>query len=159
MNQRPAPPSPGPSNRPPSGPSESQHGTGSGRPSSGADPSPEDGARALPLWFLVSLVAAVATSSLDLPFKVLGLAFSVLALVLGIATLVRAVRRRLSGLVRVTAAVGVGIAGFLALTTAFLIAVWPITEGYEDCIDTALTLQAERACQDRLLTVDGLLPD
>jgi hypothetical protein len=120
---------------------------------------PEEGSRALPLWFLVSLVAAVTTSSLDLPFKVLGLGFSILALVLGIATLVRAVRRRLGGLVRVSAAVGVGLAGFLALSTAVLIALWPVTADYEDCIDTALTLEAERTCQDRLLTLDGLLPD
>ncbi len=159
MKQRPAPPSDGPSDRPSNDPSDRPHGAGTGRPSPGAESAPEEGSRALPMWFLVSLVAAVATSSLDLPFKVLGLGFSVLALVLGIATLVRAVRRRLGGLVRVTAAVGVGLAGFLALSTAVLIALWPVTANYEDCIDTALTLEAERACQDRLLTLDGLLPD
>ncbi|MBJ2119557.1 hypothetical protein I6N91_01020 [Arthrobacter sp. MSA 4-2] len=157
MKQRPAPPSNGPSDHPSNDSSHRPHGAG--RPATGAGPAPEEDSRALPMWFLVSLVAAVATSSLDLPFKVLGLGFSVLALVLGIATLVRAVRRRLGGLVRVTAAVGVGLAGFLALSTAVLIALWPVTANYEDCIDTALTLEAERACQDRLLTLDGFLPD
>ncbi|TDK26723.1 hypothetical protein E2F48_05955 [Arthrobacter crusticola] len=155
MNQRPAPPSHGPSDRP----SDRPHSAGSGRPSPGREPAPEEGARALPLWFLSSLVAAVATSSLDLPFKVLGLGFSILALGLGIATLVRAVRRRLGGLARASAAMGVGLAGFLALSTAVLIALWPVTADYEDCIDTALTLEAERACQDRLLTLDGFLSD
>ncbi|MHA7263603.1 hypothetical protein ACX80W_10420 [Arthrobacter sp. TMN-37] len=154
MNQRSAPPSNGPSKGPSNGP----HRAVSGRTAPGADPAPDERARVLSQWFLVTLVTAVVTSSLDLPFKVLGLVFSTAAFVLGILALVRAVRSRLGGFVRLTAAVGVGIAGFLALSTALLIALWPVTENYEDCIDTALTLEAERECQDRLLTLDGLLP-
>ncbi len=146
MNERSAPPANGP-RRP--------------APSPGTTPTPSDEevarGRGMLRWFLAAFVATVLSSNLQLPFKLVALAFGIAAVVLGILTLVHAVRYRLGAFLRITSAVGVGFAAFLTLGIAAAVALWPVTENFENCMRTALTIQAERECQDRLRDLDGLL--
>lgn len=115
------------------------------------------GTRSLLTWFMLALLAALIGSSLMLPWKVLGLVFGIAALVLGIVALVRTGRTKVPGLVRVSTMAGLAAALFLVIGTGASVLLWPITETYEDCMATALTIQAERSCEDGLRNLDGLL--
>ncbi|MBG6182904.1 hypothetical protein IWX65_000851 [Arthrobacter sp. CAN_A214] len=118
---------------------------------------PPKGTHSLLTWFMAALLAALIGSSLMLPWKVLGLVFGIAALVLGIVALVRTGRTKLPGLVRVSTIAGLAAALFLVIGTGASVLLWPITETYEDCMGTALTIQAERTCEDGLRNLDGLL--
>ncbi|MHA7273209.1 hypothetical protein ACX80Z_07235 [Arthrobacter sp. TMT4-20] len=110
-------------------------------------------------WFLLAMLGAVLTATLPLPWKVFGLVFGLAALVLGIFALVRAVRDKLPGMLRVTTVIGLAATTFLVLGTGAQVAFWPVTAEYEECMSTALTHSAQSACQDELSNLGGLLPD
>ncbi|MBG6217164.1 hypothetical protein IWX75_001618 [Arthrobacter sp. CAN_A6] len=151
--------------RPDGGPRRSRSGDGDGdgdpTKADGGGPQrpgdPPKGTRSLLTWFMAALLAALIGSSLMLPWKVLGLVFGIAALVLGIVALVRTGRTKLPGLVRVSTIAGLAAALFLVIGTGASVLLWPITETYEDCMGTALTIQAERTCEDGLRNLDGLL--
>ncbi|MBG6180395.1 hypothetical protein [Arthrobacter sp. CAN_A1] len=109
-------------------------------------------------WFLLAMLGAVLTGTLPLPWKVLGLVFGLAALVLGIFALVRAVRDKLPGLLRITTVIGLVATAFLVIGTGAQVALWPVTVDYEECMSTALTNAAQSACQDELSNLGGLLP-
>ena len=109
-------------------------------------------------WFLLAMLGAVLTGTLPLPWKVLGLVFGLAALVLGIFALVRAVRDKLPGMLRITTVIGLVATAFLVIGTGAQVALWPVTVDYEECMSTALTNAAQSACQDELSNLGGLLP-
>ncbi|MHA7155775.1 hypothetical protein [Arthrobacter sp. TMN-50] len=109
-------------------------------------------------WFLLAMLGAILTGTLPLPWKVLGLVFGLAALVLGIFALVRAVRDKLPGLLRITTVIGLVATAFLVVGTGAQVALWPVTADYEECMGTALTNAAQSACQDELSNLGGLLP-
>ncbi|MHA7292357.1 hypothetical protein [Arthrobacter sp. HLT1-21] len=109
-------------------------------------------------WFLLAMLGAILTGTLPLPWKVFGLVFGLAALVLGIFALVRAVRDKLPGMLRVTTVIGLVATAFLVVGTGAQVALWPVTADYEDCMSTALTNAAQSACQDDLMNLGGLLP-
>ena len=61
----------------------------------------------------------------------------------------REVRRRfyrLSGLLRISVVLGLGLSAMLTLGTGAMIMVWPVTADYETCMSQALTEQAGAEC-------------
>lgn len=126
---------------------------------------PEDATTALAesarLWlrvFLLALLAALLTSNLQLPWKVLGLALGLVALTAGVLALVKTIRAGLSRFLVLTTSVGLFAALFLTAGAGASVILWPVTQDYEDCQAQALTLRAERQCQDELSNLGGLLP-
>ena len=108
--------------------------------------------------FLLSLLAALLTSSLLLPWKVLGLVLALVAVTAGVVALVKTVRAGLSRFMVVATSLGVFAALFLTAGSGASVILWPVTQEYEDCQAQALTLRAERQCQDELRNLGGLLP-
>ncbi|WP_026550210.1 hypothetical protein [Arthrobacter sp. Br18] len=147
---------PGPDESRPAGPG------GTGPAGTGPDGAKRTGdapgsTRALLTWFSLALLAAIVGSGMMLPWKVLGLVFGIAAVVLGIVVLVRTAGAKLPGFVRVSTVAGLIAALLLVIATAAAVVLWPLTETYEDCIGTALTIQAERECEDGLRDLNGLL--
>lgn len=114
-------------------------------------------ARALLRWSMLLLIGAMATSSLLLPWKVLGLAFGLAALGVGTVAFIKALRAGLPPVLKVAAAVGLVAALFISVGTGAAVILWPLTQRYEECMATALTLQAKAACEEQLRSLDGLL--
>ncbi len=129
------------------------------------DKEPDDAAKARSasagLWlrvFLLALLGALLTSSLLLPWKVIGLALALFAVTAGVIALVKAVRAKLPRFIVLATSLGVFAALFLTAGTAASVVLWPVTQKYEDCQSQALTLRAERQCQDELRDLGGLMP-
>lgn len=125
----------------------------------GTDPK-DAGKESATLWlrvFLLSLLCALLASNLLLPWKLVGLALALFAFAAGITTLVKAVRAKMSRFVVLLVSLGVVTAAFLGVGAIASVALWPVTAQYEDCMSRALTLQAERTCQDELRDLGGLL--
>ncbi len=123
------------------------------RPTAG--PTAPVDARALSarLWlrlFMLTLLGSILTSSLVLPWKVLGLVLAVCALAAGVVALVKAIGARLPRVVVLVTSVGLAAAVFLTAGTAASVLLWPVTQKYEECMSRALTLQAQRECEDGL---------
>ncbi|WP_049829408.1 hypothetical protein [Arthrobacter sp. RIT-PI-e] len=113
------------------------------------------------LWlrvFLLSLLGALLTSGLPLPWKVLGLALGLFALTAGVVALVKAVRADLPRFLVVTVCLGLFAALFMTAGSGASVILWPVTQQYETCQAEALTLRAERQCEDELRDLGGLLP-
>ncbi|MHA7239462.1 hypothetical protein [Arthrobacter sp. TMS1-12-1] len=106
--------------------------------------------------FLAALLGASLTSGLVLPWKVLALVLALLALAAGVVGLVRAVGAKLPRIVVLATSLGLAAALFLTAGTAASIVLWPLTRTYEDCMSRALTLQAQKDCQDGLRNLDGI---
>lgn len=107
--------------------------------------------------FMLLLLGALVSSNFPLPWKVLGLAFSLAALTVGILAMVNIVRHKASVLVRMSTTVGLVAALMLTIGTGAAIILWPITERYETCMATALTSKAQRECEEDLRNLNGLL--
>ncbi|WP_434991966.1 hypothetical protein [Arthrobacter sp. Ld5] len=110
------------------------------------------------LWlrlFLLALLGAALTSSLVLPWKVLALLLALFALAAGVVGLVKAIGAKSPRFVVLALSVGLAAALFLTAGTAASVLLWPITQTYEDCMSRALTLQAQRDCEDGLRSLDG----
>lgn len=141
-----------------------QQGTGQGRRGStgsgrkGPDDARSPQAASAGLWlrlFLAALLGGVLTSGLVLPWKVLALVLSVLALAAGIVALVKAISAKLPRLVVLATSLGLAAALFLAAGTGASVLLWPVTQNYEDCMSRALTLQAQKECEEGLRNLDG----
>jgi hypothetical protein len=107
-------------------------------------------------WFMLLLLGALLTSNLLLPWKVLCLVFSLAALAVGTVAFVRALRAKVPALLKVTAAVGLVSALFLSMGAGAAVILWPVTERYEKCMSTALTLQAQSTCEEQLRSLEEL---
>lgn len=144
-----------------------EHGARPGRPGSAGTggKSPDDaasaGAGSARLWlrlFLVALLGGILTSSLMLPWKVIALVLALVALVVGVVALVKAIRAGLPRLVVLATSLGLAAALFLAAGTGASVLLWPVTQSYEDCMSRALTLQAQRQCEEELRNLGGFMP-
>lgn len=144
-----------------------EHGARPGRPGSagtggkGPDDTASAGAASARLWlrlFLVALLGGILTSSLMLPWKVIALVLALVALVVGVVALVKAIRAGLPRLVVLATSLGLAAALFLAAGTGASVLLWPVTQSYEDCMSRALTLQAQRQCEEELRNVGGFMP-
>ncbi len=127
-----------------------------------ASPSPEQEkaikGRSLLRWFMVFFALMLITGTFPLPWKVLGLVTGLTAVVMGILTLVHLFRFKMSGLLKVTTILGLVITLFSTVGTTAMIALWPFTADYEQCMELALTLETKAECQENYLTLNGLLP-
>ena len=127
----------------------------------GADDAAGARARSAGLWlrlFLLALLGGVLASSLMLPWKVLGHVLALFALGAGVVALVKAVSAKLSRLVVLATSVGLAAALFLTAGTGASVVLWPVTQNYEDCTYRALTLQAQRDCEEGLQELEGFAP-
>lgn len=116
----------------------------------------------LTLEMALLLLGAELTRTLDLPWRVAGVVFSVLAVVQGVRAIraVRAHRRAHpdlqafgpAGGVLLTLGVVVGVG--LTLLQVGLLALWPVVREQEECRDRALTRVALERCDEALL--DGV---
>lgn len=131
------------------------------RPGTGRHGTPDSASPAAAsagLWlrlFLLALLGAVLASTLVLPWKVLGLVLSVFALAAGVVALVKAISAKLSRFVVLATSLGLAAALFLTAGTGASVLLWPVTRTYEDCMARALTLQAQRECEDGLRNLEG----
>lgn len=107
--------------------------------------------------FILLLLGALLGSNFPLPWKVLGLVFALAALTVGIIAMVGVVRQKAPALVRMSTTIGLIAALMLTIGTGAAIALWPITERYEQCMATALTSKAQQQCEDDLRNLSGLL--
>lgn len=113
----------------------------------------------LTIQMALLLLGAQLTRGLDLPWRVAGLVFSLLALVQG-ARAIAALRRHRRSHPDVQAmgptggvllALGVAVAGGLTVLQVLLLAFWPVVAEQDDCRDRALTRSAAERCDDALL--------
>jgi hypothetical protein len=110
-------------------------------------PDPEQVARAQSLTrlFGVLVLSSVLVATLPLPWQAAALVFALGALVIGVWALVVSVRAHARGL---TPMIGVGVV--IALCWSFLLALqlalWPVAQDKQDCLEGALTITAQNAC-------------
>lgn len=97
--------------------------------------------------FVFAIILTLLTSYLELPWKAVAPVFGVASIVFGIIGMVKAVRCGFPRLLRVGMALGLGAALVLTISTATLVALWPITAEYETCMSQALTVRAENTCE------------
>ncbi|GAA1345820.1 hypothetical protein [Arthrobacter roseus] len=114
--------------------------------------------RTLLRWFMVFFVLMLITGTLPLPWKVLGLATGIAAVVMGIFTLVHLFRFKRSRILKVTTVLGLVITLLSTLGTGAMVALWPFTADYEQCMELALTIETKAECQENYLSLNGLLP-
>lgn len=107
--------------------------------------------------FAALLLAMLFTSNLALPWKLVPLALGVAAVVVGIIALVKQIRYGLRPFVRVATSMGLAAAFFMTIGLAAMVSLWPMTEKYEACMDSALTLKAQEGCTQDYTSLDGLL--
>jgi hypothetical protein len=113
--------------------------------------------RSLLRVFMLLILGALLGANLPLPWKVLGLLFSLAALTVGILAMVSLVRQKAPALVRMSAMVGLVAAFMFTIGTGAAIVLWPVTERYEECMATALTSKAQRQCEEDLRNLSELL--
>ncbi|WP_026819179.1 hypothetical protein [Arthrobacter castelli] len=97
--------------------------------------------------FAFSIILALLTSYLELPWKAAAPVIAAAAVVFSIIGLVKSVRCGFPRLLRVGLALGIGVSLVLTISSAALVALWPITAEYETCMSQALTVSAEVECQ------------
>ncbi|WP_104118644.1 hypothetical protein [Arthrobacter sp. B1805] len=133
-----------------------QRRSGTGR--KGPDDAAKAPAASAGLWlrlFLLALLAGVLASTLMLPWKVLGLVLSLVALGTGVVALVKAISAKLPRFVVLATSLGLAAALFLTAGTGASVLLWPVTQTYEDCMSRALTLQAQSECEEGLRKLEG----
>ncbi|MEZ0448421.1 hypothetical protein [Cellulomonas sp. ICMP 17802] len=110
-------------------------------------PDPEQVARAQSLTrlFGVLVLSSVLVATLPLPWQAAGLVFALGALVVGVRALVVSVRARAGGLTPMIA-VGVVIALFWSFLLILQLALWPMQQAKQECLQGALTISAQNAC-------------
>ncbi len=139
-----------------------EQGARPGRPgSAGTGGKGPDGAASARLWlrlFLLALLGGILTSSLMLPWKVIALVLALVALVVGVVALVKAIRAGLPRLVVLATSLGLAAGLLLAAGMGASVLLWPVTQSYEDCMSRALTLQAQRQCEEELRNLGGFMP-
>lgn len=137
-----------------------EHGTPGNNPHGKPAPTEEQSlkARSCLRWFMVLFVLMLLSSSLLLPWKIICLVTGLGTIVMGIYTLVHLIRFRLPALLKITTSIALIAAIFTTLGAAAMIALWPLTQKYEDCTKLALTIETKNECRESYLTLDGLLP-
>lgn len=96
--------------------------------------------------FIALVVAALLTSRLRLPWQLGGLAFALTALGTGVWALVAARRPGLREQVAPMLVVGLVFTTMLALSMSSSLVLWSEQTAHQECLDRALTLSTQRAC-------------
>ena len=111
-------------------------------------PDPEAFAHATRLTrlFGVLVLGSVLVATLPLPWQAAGLLFAVGAVVVGIRGLIIAGRARTRGLVPLLS-VGLVIALSWTLILGVQLALWPVQQDKQECLEGALTISATTACE------------
>jgi len=113
----------------------------------------------LSLEMALLLLGAELTRGLDLPWRVAGVVFSVLALVQGVRAIVALRRHRrvhpdlqaMGPAGGVLVALGVAVAAGLTVVQVLLLVAYPLVDEQEACRDRALTRTAVEQCDDALM--------
>lgn len=113
------------------------------------------------------LLGAQLTRGLDLPWRVAGIVFSVLALVQGVRAMAALRRHRrehpdvqaMGATGGVLLALGVAVAAGLSVVQLLMLAFWPVVADQDACRDRALTRAAVERCDDALLEQLQVLRD
>jgi hypothetical protein len=96
----------------------------------------------------VLVLGSVLVATLPLPWQAAGVLFAVAALVVGVRGLVVAGRARTRGLLPLLA-VGVVIALSWTLILGVQVALWPVQQDKQECLEGALTISATNACESQ----------
>ncbi len=99
------------------------------------------------MHFFLLLLAAVATSSLPLPWQAGALLFVLGAIVVGLRTLALAWRAKIRGGLIVALGAGVAMAGVVGLLMLTLLALWPQQMSRQRCLADAVTIAATQECE------------
>ena len=114
-----------------------------------AEPDPELARRATRrvLHFGLLLLAVIVVSTMPFPWQAVSLALALGAIVVGIRALVAVWRARVRGALVPALAIGVGLAGMLALQMVATLATWDIAIAHQRCLDGAITVSASNRCE------------
>jgi len=113
-------------------------------------PDPEAQAAALRRvrLFGVLMLGSVVVATLPLPWQAAALVFAIGALGVGVWALIGALRGRTRGLIPLLS-VGAVIAVSWTLILAVQLALWPVQQARQDCLEGALTISARNACEQQ----------
>lgn len=96
--------------------------------------------------FVALVIAALLTSRLRLPWQLGGLAFALTALGTGVWALAAARRPGLREQVAPMLVVGLVFTTMLTMSMSFTLVLWSEQTAHQECLDRALTLSSQRAC-------------
>lgn len=97
--------------------------------------------------FAFAIILALLVSYMELPWKAGAPLLGAAAVVFAIIGMVKAVRCGFPRVLRLGLALGIGASLVLTISSAALVALWPITAEYETCMSQALTVKATAECQ------------
>ena len=113
-------------------------------------PTPEEAAAAGKgvLKFGAALLVAMLAMSWPIPWQVVAPAAGLFAVYLGVRALITYRKVGMTTFASVFLMLGVAIATMLALSSMTLLTMWNEQAAHQECMDRALTVQAEQACTD-----------
>lgn len=113
-------------------------------------PTPEQAAAAgkSVLKFGAALLVAMLAMRWPIPWQLVAPAAGLLAVYLGIRALITYRKVGMTTFASVFLMLGVAIATMLALSSLTLLTMWDEQVAHQDCMDRALTVQAEQVCTD-----------
>jgi hypothetical protein len=98
------------------------------------------------LTFGLLTIGVVLATGLPLPWQVLGMALCVVALVQGVRAL-RAVLRAGARRMLPAVTIGLSVCALFAVSSASVLATWPVQVARQECLERALTISARDACE------------
>lgn len=98
--------------------------------------------------FSLLMLAALLTSTLPLPARLLSVVVAVAALVVGVRAMRRARRARVRGMLVVALAAGMGMTAVVGLSTLVVVTVWDVEMERQTCEARAITNSARLDCRD-----------
>jgi hypothetical protein len=98
--------------------------------------------------FALLVLASLLTSRLPLPWSAAAPVFCALGLVAGVAALRATVGTRTGGAMPVALGVSLGMTAVILLQQVVMLALWPVTADLQRCRERAVTVTAERLCQE-----------
>ena len=113
-------------------------------------PTPEEAAAAgkAVLKFGVALLVAMLAMRWPIPWQLVAPVAGLLAVYLGVRALITYRKVGMTTFASVFLMLGVAIATMLALSSMTLLTMWNEQVAHQECMDRALTVQAEQACTD-----------
>lgn len=100
------------------------------------------------LKFAAALLVALLAMQWPLPWQVAAPVAGAAAVYLGIRAMIAYRRFGVSVFTWVFLVIGVGMSVLLTLASLSLLALWDVQSEHQQCMDRALTVQAEQACTD-----------
>lgn len=110
---------------------------------------PEAAARVRRTGMLVGglLIASVLASTLRVPWSAVSGLFTIAAVVMAVRGLVQARRARVRGTVPAMMGASLAVAAVWGLVSLGMLALWPAQAARQECLDSALTVTAQRQCE------------